>query len=362
MTQSTDQQQERQKRETGLTSWFSERHQIPQALVLPTLKATAFSQREGVTITREEMIALLVVARTYDLNPFTREIYAFEDRSSRNIIPVVSIDGWVSLGNRHDQNNGWTQTFSENFITMDEHCRPAPEWIETSVYRKDREHPVVVREYLDEVYVPPKQRRDGHGLFMGPWQTHTKRMLRHKGLMQALRVAFGFSGIYDEDEAGRIIEGQVVAREFDREEDPGAALAERLKRQQSGAGAESDPSETGEKASESAQEPSEGAPAPDAAPEGAASAPAPAAEPEGQEQAAEGEPEGAPDNKGVEFTPQDLAESIAEAETDEDFEMATYYIERLPRKGDRTRLLRKLVRRKEQIAKQKPKEQEKSDG
>jgi hypothetical protein len=31
-----------------------------------------------------------------------------------------------------------------------------------------------------------------------------KRMLRHKALIQAARIAFGFSGIYDEDEATRI--------------------------------------------------------------------------------------------------------------------------------------------------------------
>ncbi len=44
----------------------------------------------------------------------------------------------------------------------------------------------------------------------GPWQTHTKRMLRHKALIQCSRIAFGFVGIYDEDEAQRIIEGQAV--------------------------------------------------------------------------------------------------------------------------------------------------------
>ena len=39
-----------------------------------------------------------------------------------------------------------------------------------------------------------------------PWQKWPVRMLRHKALIQCARVAFGFSGIYDEDEAERIIE------------------------------------------------------------------------------------------------------------------------------------------------------------
>jgi len=34
-------------------------------------------------------------------------------------------------------------------------------------------------------------------------------MLRHKALIQAVRVAFGFSGIYDEDEAQRIAKPEV---------------------------------------------------------------------------------------------------------------------------------------------------------
>ena len=55
----------------------------------------------------------------------------------------------------------------------------------------------------------------------GPWQTHTKRMLRHKSLIQCSRIAFGFTGIYDQDEAERIIEGQAVVIT-----DPGSSVEE----------------------------------------------------------------------------------------------------------------------------------------
>jgi len=33
--------------------------------------------------------------------------------------------------------------------------------------------------------------------------------LRHKALIQAARLAFGFSGIYDQDEAERIVSARV---------------------------------------------------------------------------------------------------------------------------------------------------------
>jgi type IV secretory pathway VirJ component len=38
-------------------------------------------------------------------------------------------------------------------------------------------------------------------------------MLKHKARIQCARQAFGFAGIYDEDEAVRIIEAEVVASE-----------------------------------------------------------------------------------------------------------------------------------------------------
>jgi hypothetical protein len=88
--------------------------------------------------------------------------------------------------------------------------KPCPEWLECVLFRKDRTHPVTIREYLDEVYREPfKGNRDGKSFTAaGPWQSHTKRMLRHKATIQAARMAFGFIGIYDADEAERILEGQ----------------------------------------------------------------------------------------------------------------------------------------------------------
>jgi hypothetical protein len=76
----------------------------------------------------------------------------------------------------------------------------AHEWIECKIYRKDREHPIVVREYFDEVCRTAN--------FITPWDSHPKRMHRHKTLIQSARIGFGFAGIYDEDEAQRIVHGE----------------------------------------------------------------------------------------------------------------------------------------------------------
>src|SRR3990167_195167 len=175
----------------------------PQKL-LETLKATAFKIKSG-TVTDEQMVSLLVVADQYDLNPFTREIFAFPDKQG-GVVPVVGVDGWSRIINSPPQADGFEFTESEDTITPED-GKPCPAWIEVTIYRKDRTHPIKAKEYLDEVYRPAFKGQDGKKFF-GPWQTHTKRFLRHKALIQGARLAFGFAGIYYEDEAGRIIEMQ----------------------------------------------------------------------------------------------------------------------------------------------------------
>ena len=150
-----------------------------------TLKATAFKQRDGSVPTHEQMLALLVVAEQYNLNPFTREIYAFPDKQN-GIIPVVGVDGWSRIINENTQFDGM------DFEQDAESCT-------CIIYRKDRGHPIKVTEWLSEC------KRETQ-----PWKSHPKRMLRHKEMIQCARLAFGYTGIYDEDEAQRIVEKDVT--------------------------------------------------------------------------------------------------------------------------------------------------------
>jgi len=48
---------------------------------------------------------------------------------------------------------------------------------------------------------------------VGPWKSHPRRMLRHKAMIQCARLAFGYAGIYDADEAERIIEATSIDAE-----------------------------------------------------------------------------------------------------------------------------------------------------
>ena len=153
------------------------------------------------------MVALLIVADQYGLNPWTKEIYAFPGKGG-SIIPVVGVDGWSRIINTNPKNDGVEFEYSDEMVTSEsgEH-RPCPAWVKCIIYRKDRDRPTSVTEFFDECY----RGKMGNPPVDGAWQTHPKRFLRHKATIQCSRLAFGFVGIFDQDEAERIVEAEVVS-------------------------------------------------------------------------------------------------------------------------------------------------------
>lgn len=186
---------------------MAEKYTIDTTELLDVLKSTAFKQRENVQISNEQMYALLVVADQYNLNPFLKEIYAFPDKNG-GIIPVVGVDGWNRIANDHPHFDGVEFKYSSEILQGDGAMALCPAWVEATVYRNDRTKPTTIREYLDECYRAPFRDNQTGYTKNGPWQTHPKRLLRHKALIQTYRVAFSFAGLYDEDEAYRIIDAQ----------------------------------------------------------------------------------------------------------------------------------------------------------
>lgn len=144
------------------------------------LTKTIFPSGKG---TREEIIAFATVCNQYELNPFTKEIYAFPAKGG-GIVPIVSVDGWLKLANRHPQFDGMECKVSGDGQT----CT-------VTIWRKDRAHAFSWTEYLEEA------RRQTE-----PWKQMPRRMLANRTMCQAIRRAFSISGVYEPDE------GEVIAR------------------------------------------------------------------------------------------------------------------------------------------------------
>ena len=144
--------------------------------LLDTLKATCFKGASA-----EEMLVLVAVSNRYGLDPLTKQIYAFPSKGG--ITPVVSVDGWLHILNSQPQFDGIEFHFEDG-----PDGKPAS--VTAVVYRKDRTHATKVTEYFAECFRPTE-----------PWRQFPRRMLRHKAVKEAVRVAFGISGITDEDEA-----------------------------------------------------------------------------------------------------------------------------------------------------------------
>jgi phage recombination protein Bet len=172
---------------------FGERYNVDPKEVVPVLLGTSFSVKRGdPPATREELIQLLVVADVYHLNPFTKEIYAFRNKSG-GITPIVGIDGWVRIVESQP-------TFVGEEMLKGYDTDLGPKGIELGFYyeclvhRSDRKFPISRRQYYNENY----RNTD-------PWNMMPTRMLQHRAYIQSARAAFGFGGIFDPDE------GEVIA-------------------------------------------------------------------------------------------------------------------------------------------------------
>ncbi len=118
--------------------------------------------------------AILILLRSMQslhLDPLCEEI-GFTQYEDGQWQVLITIEGCSKLLNQHPQFNGLV--FNQADTLLD----GVPEWIECSIYRKDREVPTTVREYLTEV-------RGENSI----WQKMPRRMLRHRALQQCVRLA-----------------------------------------------------------------------------------------------------------------------------------------------------------------------------
>jgi len=124
-----------------------------------------------VEVPAKTILTLLRMMKSLHLDPLSEEI-GFTQHEDGHWQVFITIDGCSKLLNQHPQFNGLVFTQPDTLIDG------LPEWIECSIYRKDREVPTTVREYLAEV--------QGENEI---WRKMPRRMLRHRALQQCVRLA-----------------------------------------------------------------------------------------------------------------------------------------------------------------------------
>ena len=135
--------------EADLMAWINLQHSVPSTAIL----------------------SLLRTMRQLQLDPLSNEIGTIQHEDGR-WQAYITIEGCCTLLNRHPQFNGLTFTQSDASITG------IPEWIECTIYRRDRAVPITVREYLVEVQADKPI-----------WKKMPRRILRHRALQQCVRLA-----------------------------------------------------------------------------------------------------------------------------------------------------------------------------
>ncbi|EJF77033.1 phage recombination protein Bet [Candidatus Bartonella washoeensis] len=96
----------------------------------------------GCNFSDEEFAAFLSVANTYGLNPLTKEIYVFPKKGG-DMIPVVSIDGWIKIIKSNPDFDG--MTFQDQ-LDKDGNLIA----IKCAIRLKNIKDPIEVTEYLEE--------------------------------------------------------------------------------------------------------------------------------------------------------------------------------------------------------------------
>lgn len=167
---------------------YSDRMGLDPKAMYDTLANTIFPTKASAT--PEQVNALLLVADQYKLNPFTKEIYAFPSKGG-GITPVVGVDGWVTLMNTHPQCEYWYPEYIKNEAGEVVGCACV-------IKRLDRAKEIRIEEWIKECARGTDQ-----------WRNMPLRMIRNRAICQGVRFVFGFSGIYEPDEAAQIYDAEV---------------------------------------------------------------------------------------------------------------------------------------------------------
>ena len=176
-----------QQKAESLLARLGQQYGVEPAKFYQTLVNLVFRQYDGSVPSNEELLVVMLMCEQYGLNPFAREIYAIKTKAGA-ILPMISVDGWMRIVHRQPTFDGISFKTSETKVMVN--GRELPEAIECSIAVKGKSQPVRIVEYMEECFMPKS----------GPWNSHPRRMLRHRAFIQCARMAFGLTGMADSDD------------------------------------------------------------------------------------------------------------------------------------------------------------------
>lgn len=178
-------------REPNLLEKMAKEYSLEPAKFWEGVKATIAPTKSGGALASDaEIMAYLMTAHHYHLNPFLREIHGFVGKGGK-VQAIVGIDGWIKIANRNPKYCGFEMVHKldskEALISITCKIKVRDDSIAAGF------RTVEMTEYMSECKMPGKE----------PWEKWPARMLHHKAFIQAARYAFGITEFIDEDEAER---------------------------------------------------------------------------------------------------------------------------------------------------------------
>jgi hypothetical protein len=122
---------------------------------------------------KQTLLSLLRIAKENHLDPLKEEVsLALYDDCHWQA--YITVEGYSRILNNHPAFDGI------HFTQSLESTNGIPIWMECTIYRKDRSHPFIVREYFEEV--------KGEQAI---WKKMPRRMLRHRVMQQCAKLSIG---------------------------------------------------------------------------------------------------------------------------------------------------------------------------
>ena len=150
---------------------------------------------------QETILAALTLCEELELDPLRGDVYV-PVVNGKDGKPAISYQGWTKIVTSRPDFNGVSTEFSENKVKIDGLIGPVPEYVQVTMWRKGIDHPTVIREDIEETFQPKSL----------PWKKFPRRMLRHKGFIQAARLTFALRGDGEDIDYGNFEAAQAALK------------------------------------------------------------------------------------------------------------------------------------------------------